>query len=146
MDDARYYSINSFGRSKWVSNGRRFVFFSGRTRPVCSVFALVLVKLMRGMIRSIKDCNVSRHLWWSLVLRWRPRWAHWKRWSPLVSKSRWHKGQISGVVLSQMLSRRQLCMLKRKRSFHCRLRSSERGRSSRPCPSLPSRMSFSDVV
>ena len=51
------------GRSKWVSNGRRFVFFSGRTRPVCSVFALVLVKLMRGMIRSIRDCHVSRHLW-----------------------------------------------------------------------------------
>jgi len=46
-----------------VSNGRMFVFFSGRMRPVCSVFALVLVKLMRGMIRSIRDCHVSRHLW-----------------------------------------------------------------------------------
>jgi len=59
----KWLSLDMGGRSKWVSNGRRFVFFSGRTRPVCSVFALVLVKLMRGMMRSIRDCHVSRHLW-----------------------------------------------------------------------------------
>lgn len=52
----KWLSLDMGGRSKWVSNGRRFVFFSGRTRPVCSVFALVLVKLMRGMMRSIRDC------------------------------------------------------------------------------------------
>jgi hypothetical protein len=37
------------------------VWRSVRTKPVCDFCALVVVKLMRGIIRSMRDSQVSRH-------------------------------------------------------------------------------------
>ena len=92
------------------------------TKPVFSCSIFVSVRCRNGMRVFIWDVHAFRHLLCIFPFIFFPIFAHWNRWSPLVSKSCLHNGQMRRSFVSHnMLSRRHLSTyrLKRKRLLCC---------------------------
>ena len=121
-----------------TSNGASFVFSIAFTKPCCSTLALLLVSPTNGHILSRHFCQASLHLLCMVVLYFIEISLHWYKWSPFLSHFCLQSLHVTFELPSHIFILRHLSKLKRNRLFGCLLRSSDRGRSRRPCPSFPS--------